>query len=159
MEAGTSRVKLLARRRPLLWLSEREPGRLVAAANFSTESCPARPDPRESDEALASTVNPLPVAEDKVWSRLTPAMSRCERCAVATRARAACRARSSWDWPSSVPAATGREDVSREEEAGSSTGRPGSLGPGDTSIGVTSSEASPWAVSMGSAAGWGQSTS
>ena len=35
-------------------------------------------------------------------------MSRCERCAVATRARAACRARSSRDWSSSVPAVAGR---------------------------------------------------
>ena len=157
--AGTSRVKLLARRRPMLRFSEREPGRLEAVANFSTESCPARPDPRESDGAAASTVNPLTVADDKVWSRLTPAMSRCERCAVATRAQATCRAHSSRDWSSSVPAVAGREDVSREEEAGSSTGRPCSLGPGDTSIGVTSAEASPWAISMGSSAGWGQSTS
>ena len=38
-----------------------------------------------------------------------------------------------------------REDVSREEEAGSLTGWPCSQGPGDTSIGVTSTEASPWA--------------
>ena len=78
MGAGTSRVKLLTRRHPLSRLSEQEMGRLVAAANFSTESCPARPDPRGSDETAASTVNPPPVADDKVWSRLTPTMSRGE---------------------------------------------------------------------------------
>ena len=57
MRPGTLRVKLLALRH-LSWLSERELGRLVAVANFITDRCPARPDPRESKETAASMVNP-----------------------------------------------------------------------------------------------------
>ena len=153
---GTFWVKLLALRH-LSWLAERELGRLVAVANFITDRCPARPDPWESKETAASMVNPLPVA-DKVWSRLTPAMSRLERCTVATRAQAACWACSPHDWPSPpyLPQQVLRTSPEKKRQVPRQDdpvhgGTKRHLNWGHLNRGIPMG-------SMGSSVGWGQST-